>query len=73
MYDISEKMKIEVKSIKGNSHESGEDPGITLADKLARKISHIAVDKRKHGLNGNIQRLTLASKQYDLHCNLNYA
>lgn len=37
MYDIREKMEIEVKSIEGLSHESGEDPGIALADKLARK------------------------------------
>lgn len=37
MYDIREKMEIEIKSIEGHSHESGEDPGIALADKLARK------------------------------------
>lgn len=37
MYDIREKMEIEVKSIEGHSHESGEDPGIALADALARK------------------------------------
>ncbi len=37
MYDIREKIKIEVKSINGVSHTSEEDPGITLADKLARK------------------------------------
>ncbi|MCI8311979.1 MAG: RNase H1/viroplasmin domain-containing protein [Lachnospiraceae bacterium] len=37
MYDIREKIKIEVKSINGVSHTSEEDPGITLVDKLARK------------------------------------
>lgn len=37
MYDIREKMEIEVMSINGVSHESGEEPGIALADKLARK------------------------------------
>lgn len=42
MYEIREKMKIEVMSIEGHSHESGEDPGIALADKLARKGAGIA-------------------------------
>lgn len=37
MYDIREKMEIEVKSIKGVSHTSAQGPGIALADKLARK------------------------------------
>lgn len=42
MYDIREKVEITVKSINGLSHESGEDPGIALADKLAKKGAGLA-------------------------------
>lgn len=37
MYEIREKMEIEVRSIEGVSHTSAQGPGIALADKLARK------------------------------------
>ena len=45
MYDIREKMKIEVKSIEGRAHKAGENSAKALADKRANALADMLARK----------------------------